>query len=333
MDINTKNHSAILANQNFDSFEQLSYLIKQWDSDFRQLSNEKFKSKILQVVTGSILISDVYFGCHVEVKGSTPPGMRTFSVQGEDSPEQLWFGHIVNKDDLLIFPTNGEVEAFTRTRFDVATISIPNDLLAEFFYRNGVDNISKIFGPEEIIKKTSKLNMNKLRYLIKQLKQTIYVSQTRHSADFSALNSGLEYQILQLIFNIMIEDFFQKNKLLNHQFCKSNPQKLRMLIDYIHTNDCEQLRMEQLVHVAQVSERTLQYLFKQELGMSPKAYLKGQKLYKVHKILWNSKQPDTEIRDIANQFGFWHMGQFAADYRKVFGELPSATLKRTGTVI
>ena len=34
------------------------------------------------------------------------------------------------------------------------------------------------------------------------------------------------------------------------------------------------------------------------------------------------------IRDIANRYGFWHMGQFAADYKKLFGELPSKTLKQ-----
>jgi hypothetical protein len=32
--------------------------------------------------------------------------------------------------------------------------------------------------------------------------------------------------------------------------------------------------------------------------------------------------------DVANRWGFWHMGQFAADYKRQFGELPSATLKR-----
>jgi len=29
---------------------------------------------------------------------------------------------------------------------------------------------------------------------------------------------------------------------------------------------------------------------------------------------------------IANQYGFWHMGQFAKDYNNLFGELPSETI-------
>jgi len=36
----------------------------------------------------------------------------------------------------------------------------------------------------------------------------------------------------------------------------------------------------------------------------------------------------TTIGDVANRWGFWHMGKFAADYRAYFGELPSATRQR-----
>jgi AraC family ethanolamine operon transcriptional activator len=34
------------------------------------------------------------------------------------------------------------------------------------------------------------------------------------------------------------------------------------------------------------------------------------------------------IADIANRWGFWHIGKLAADYRTQFGELPSATRQR-----
>lgn len=114
------------------------------------VSYNKFLAK-----TGSILVSRVRFGCHVEQRGATPPGMRTFSVLDADCPELYWFGHIVNKDDLLIFPAHGDAEAFTRAGFGVTAISIPEDLLEEYFELNGVDNLNNIIGPEEIVKKTS----------------------------------------------------------------------------------------------------------------------------------------------------------------------------------
>ena len=33
------------------------------------------------------------------------------------------------------------------------------------------------------------------------------------------------------------------------------------------------------------------------------------------------------ISQIAIEWGFWHMGQFSADYKKMFGETPSTTLR------
>jgi AraC family ethanolamine operon transcriptional activator len=40
--------------------------------------------------------------------------------------------------------------------------------------------------------------------------------------------------------------------------------------------------------------------------------------------------PPVKVVDVANRWGFWHMGQLAADYRRQFGELPSETLRRRG---
>jgi hypothetical protein len=37
---------------------------------------------------------------------------------------------------------------------------------------------------------------------------------------------------------------------------------------------------------------------------------------------------DIRVNDFANRWGFWHMGQFAADYRRLFAELPARTLRR-----
>jgi len=34
------------------------------------------------------------------------------------------------------------------------------------------------------------------------------------------------------------------------------------------------------------------------------------------------------IGDVAARWGFWHLSRFAADYTRLFGELPSATRAR-----
>ncbi|MEO1130540.1 MAG: helix-turn-helix domain-containing protein, partial [Planctomycetota bacterium] len=44
-----------------------------------------------------------------------------------------------------------------------------------------------------------------------------------------------------------------------------------------------------------------------------------------------SARSDVRIADVAGAHGFWHMGQFAADYRRMFGERPSETVATAPT--
>jgi transcriptional regulator GlxA family with amidase domain len=65
-----------------------------------------------------------------------------------------------------------------------------------------------------------------------------------------------------------------------------------------------------------------------QFGVGPKEYLKVFRLISVRRQLRAASARTTRVTDVANGLGFWHMGQFAADYRQRFGELPSETLQR-----
>jgi AraC family ethanolamine operon transcriptional activator len=84
----------------------------------------------------------------------------------------------------------------------------------------------------------------------------------------------------------------------------------------------------QLCQLAHVSERTLQYAFRERFGVSPAAFLKARRLAAAHRALLVADVSGTTVGNIIAEFGFWHLGQFGADYRRVFGETPSTTLRR-----
>ena len=78
---------------------------------------------------------------------------------------------------------------------------------------------------------------------------------------------------------------------------------------------------------AHVSERTLQYAFKEQFGLTPKSFMRAWQLNQVKRAM-HLNGAGCRISEVAGEYGFWHMGQFAADYRKLFGELPSCTRQR-----
>jgi len=66
----------------------------------------------------------------------------------------------------------------------------------------------------------------------------------------------------------------------------------------------------------------------EQFGIAPKEYLRAQRLIGVRRALREGSPGEAVIARVAADFGFWHGSQFAAEYRRLFGELPSETLTK-----
>ena len=90
--------------------------------------------------------------------------------------------------------------------------------------------------------------------------------------------------------------------------------------------DGEPLSMLDICRHIGVSHRKLNYCFQDILGLSPLHY---QRMVRLNRVRWTLQQAPvgSQVQDIAAQWGFWHMGQFGQDYKRHFGETPSATLR------
>jgi transcriptional regulator GlxA family with amidase domain len=82
-----------------------------------------------------------------------------------------------------------------------------------------------------------------------------------------------------------------------------------------------------LCEAAGVSERTLQYAFKEVMGMTPVAYLTRLRLHRVRQALRAATHGSTTVTTEALRWGFWHFDDFSRAYKTCFGELPSETLR------
>jgi AraC-like DNA-binding protein len=89
-----------------------------------------------------------------------------------------------------------------------------------------------------------------------------------------------------------------------------------------------------VIHVAEicgklgVSHRTLTTCCNEALGMSASRYLKLRQLHLARRALVLGDPAATTVTQIATSHGFWELGRFAIAYRALFGERPSATLRR-----
>ncbi|MDN3522919.1 helix-turn-helix domain-containing protein [Halomonas ramblicola] len=84
--------------------------------------------------------------------------------------------------------------------------------------------------------------------------------------------------------------------------------------------------MMSLCRQLKISRRTLQYSFQVETGQSPVHYLRALRLNAVRRSLL--QEPGQRIADAAANQGFFHQSYFGREYRRLFWEPPSATLRR-----
>ncbi|MCO8161882.1 AraC family transcriptional regulator [Pseudomonas sp. 21LCFQ010] len=104
-----------------------------------------------------------------------------------------------------------------------------------------------------------------------------------------------------------------------------SPWFVKRTEEFIRAHAHEPLSIEQLADQAQVSVRSLFAGFREFTGTSPMAYLRDVRMERVHSELCANHE--ASVTDIAMKWGFAHLGRFSQEYRKRYGELPSATLR------
>ena len=77
-----------------------------------------------------------------------------------------------------------------------------------------------------------------------------------------------------------------------------------------------------------MSQRALEYAFKEVMGLTPMAYLLRLRLHRARQALLAGTHGTTTVSAVALDWGFWHFGDFSRAYKECFGELPSDTLRR-----
>ena len=105
------------------------------------------------------------------------------------------------------------------------------------------------------------------------------------------------------------------------------PRDLRRAIDYMEANLDAPITIADIAEASRIAGRTLFQYFRDFRGTSPMRYLREARFEKVRDALRRA-QPGESISQVAMRWGFSHLGRFAVEYRKRFGESPSETLRR-----
>jgi AraC-like DNA-binding protein len=162
-----------------------------------------------------------------------------------------------------------------------------------------------------------------------------YGQSLQHYALSAMTDLEQEAPLLNPITASLFEQFVMVGMLLAHPHnyseklnrgpCSVGPRDVKRAIEYIEANLDEPIGFTDIAAASGIPGRTLSQHFRRFRATTPMRYLRDARLDKVHETL-RKAEPEESIMSIAGNWGFSHMGRFAAVYRERFGESPSETL-------
>ena len=105
-------------------------------------------------------------------------------------------------------------------------------------------------------------------------------------------------------------------------------QVVEMALTYADAFQSQAVTVSDLCANVNVSRRTLEVAFQTIVGKSPLQFLTQRRLCRAYVDLKRAKNESIRVTDVAYAHGFTELGRFANRYQKIFGELPSDTLRQ-----
>jgi len=103
---------------------------------------------------------------------------------------------------------------------------------------------------------------------------------------------------------------------------------LQRAVEYLRATDPGSVTVPDLCAAACVTERTLQYAFRETFGFSSLGFLHLRRFHVARRDLLAADGKTAMVNEIAQRNGFYDMGRFSVRYKALFGESPSDTLKK-----
>ena len=309
-----------LLKNSFSDFDEFAHTIQDFDLDFLQLDIGAFKANLIQLATDKSIFAHIQFNRRLDQRGSPPREDWTFAIFAEHSTPIVWHEQEISTNTIAVYKPGSEVDCVSRPGFDVFTISYPEEYLNWVCSYLDLPEIKKLANNYD----NFECNMIDLFKIRCQLQQIIeFLKDPSIQIDNASFINDLDVHLPEQILLTLAGSRYVK--IASADLRK---RSIKLIKNYLVEFPHEPVTVNQLCTITRVSRRTLQYAFQEHYGMSPKTYLNNYRLNGVRRELRKRAPFKTKVNDVASLWGFWHMGQFAADYRKVFGELPSETLHR-----
>ena len=287
-----------------------------WNRECTQLCAGRFFGKIAVAHTNQMQMGRVSWNTDIQARGQAPRGTRVIAVPIGANPAPSFCGAEVGDQEIVTEQEGTEVEFRGAKTCEYLVMSIGISLLQQCAVALWGEPFES-----RVVDGRMDLGSGAARLRLAHSWWSVFARVQRDPETLS--NALVARMVEQSVVNAVLV-------VAGSPPGRSSPARRQVLArraeEFIRGRIDAPIALSDVCDWVGASERSLHLGFKERFGMSPMAYLKVLRLNRVRRQLRDAA-PGTSVTDVAMRSGFSHLGRFATDYGRFFGEYPSATLR------
>lgn len=307
-------------NMTFGSVEEMGSTLSEsiWSLDFRQLQKGAIKASVAACETPAsfLMRMELDRGTHQVAQTSTE--LVSFGLPVAPQSPVSFHGRQTNSEVLTLFDAQSGVDAVSAADFSAYTVSLLRTDVQRRLQCLGLDQAITNDNANLDHRLLPTAQINHLRDLLNAI---LNISRGAQAPSGAAQRRQMDEDLADALLTAFCE---------GRQVARLAPSNrvrvVKRAMEYVRVHAQDIVSVEQLCAASACSLSTLERAFQGYYGVSPKQYLTAVRLSGVRTALLEPSD-SRSIGDLASLWGFWHMSKFSADYKRQFGELPSATRK------
>ena len=298
--------------------EEQAQVLRQWDQTYVQLTPGQFEGRLIETSFGDTQFFRETTNQVIHESGRSRPGSRSFCVPLSMNGTTYFRGIEWNHDDCATMAGDVDIDLHTAAKLDLIGVSFRADKLAEATVEHELDPacVDRWLSGSRL----ARLPPGSVARLRRTLLDVAVLVEARSVLlENPAVRSGIESTLNEAFLSLMVDALDVRGPR------RSYPPRQHMVgraIEFVASHPADLVTVSDLCRKLRVSRRTLQLYFEEALHISPLQYLRAFRLNKVRTLI-RTANGTLQVQDAAARWGFWHMSQFASDYKRLFGKLPS----------
>ena len=293
-----------------------------WELNFQQLELGQSPVNVTSVsMPSSVMLKVVLTGKAHQI-GAVSERAVTFGLPSKSQPDIQFQDGATTSDALSLFDPSSGLDAVSGENFSAYTVSFDVDYIEKLLLNMGIDS-RLLLSP--VGNRHVSLDPKTLRALRTMLEELTSLATDRTGEPGLGAIQAVETELA---------------KSLVGAFCvgcipavtpyPSRSKALSRALSYVYENATEAVDVVRVCNEAGCSLSTLERAFQERFGVTPKRYLTATRLSGLRRDLLAADPGSSTVGQLASGWDFWHLSKLAADYKRMYGELPSQTLRAAG---